>query len=120
VMLRSTLDAAFEVPAPIRAIDLDLAATANELEAATERVTATLAEPYVVETADDAAARLASAQTGFVGVALLFGLVALVVGAFLVGNTLAMMVGERTRELGLLRAAGTTSRQVLGIVLRQA
>ena len=40
--------------------------------------------------------------------------------AFLVGNTLAMTVGERTRELGLLRAAGTTSRQVLGIVLRQA
>ena len=33
---------------------------------------------------------------------------------------MAMTVGERTRELGLLRAAGTTSRQVLGLVLRQA
>ena len=51
--------------------------------------------------------------------AFLFGLVAMVVGAFLVGNTLAMTVGERTREFGLLRAAGTTSRQVLGLVLRQ-
>ena len=120
VMLRATLDDAFEIPAPIRAIDLDLAADAVDLAAATERVTATLDEPFVVETADDAAVRLASAQTSFVGVAFLFGLVALVVGAFLVGNTLAMMVGERTRELGLLRAAGTTSRQVLGIVLRQA
>lgn len=120
VMLRATLDDAFEIPAPIRAVDLDLAAGDGDLAAATERVTSTLAEPFVVETADDAAARLASAQTSFVGVAFLFGLVALVVGAFLVGNTLAMMVGERTRELGLLRAAGTTSRQVLGIVLRQA
>ena len=83
-------------------------------------VTDSLDEPFVVETAEDAAARLASAQAGFVGVAFLFGLVALMVGAFLVGNTLAMTVGERTRELGLLRAAGTTSRQVLGIVLRQA
>ncbi|HEX7172255.1 MAG TPA: FtsX-like permease family protein [Candidatus Limnocylindria bacterium] len=118
ILSRATLDDAFEIPAPIRSIDLDLAG--DDPDAALERVTATLEEPFVVETADDAAARLAAAQTGFVGVALLFGLVALVVGAFLVGNTLAMTVGERTRELGLLRAAGTTSRQVLGIVLRQA
>jgi len=118
ILSRATLDDAFEIPAPIRSIDLVLAV--DDIEAAVARVTATLEEPFVVETADDAAARLAAAQTGFVGVALLFGLVALVVGAFLVGNTLAMTVGERTRELGLLRAAGTTSRQVLGIVLRQA
>ena len=118
ILSRATLDEAFEIPAPIRSIDLVLAG--DDIEAAVARVTATLEEPFVVETADDAAARLAAAQTGFVGVALLFGLVALVVGAFLVGNTLAMTVGERTRELGLLRAAGTTSRQVLGIVLRQA
>jgi len=120
VMQRATLDDAFEIPAPIRAIDLDLAAPETELAPAIDAVTATLDEPFVVETADDAAARLASAQASFTGVAFLFGLVALVVGAFLVGNTLAMTVGERTRELGLLRAAGTTSRQVLGIVLRQA
>lgn len=118
VMLRTTLDDAFEIPAPIRSIDVDLAE--GDRQAALERVTASLGEPYVIETPEEAAARLASAQADFVGVALLFGLVALVVGAFLVGNTLAMTVGERTRELGLLRAAGTTSRQVLGIVLRQA
>ena len=92
----------------------------DDPDEALDRVTASLGEPFVVETAEDAAARLASAQEAFVGVAFLFGLVALTVGAFLVGNTMAMTVGERTRELGLLRAAGTTSRQVLGIVLRQA
>lgn len=118
VMSRASLDAAFEIPAPIRYLDVDLGE--DPTDAAVDRVAASLDEPFVIETADDTAARFASAQEAFVGVALLFSLVALVVGAFMVANTLAMTVGERTRELGLLRAAGTTSRQVLGIVLRQA
>ncbi len=118
VMTRSALDSAFEVPAPIRYLDVDLGPAPDEAEIA--RVAGTLTEPFVVETPADAARRMAAAQTGFVGVTLLFGLVALIVGAFLAGNTLAMMVGERIRELGLLRAAGTTSRQVIGLVLRQA
>jgi putative ABC transport system permease protein len=118
VMSRATLDDVFEIPAPIRYLDVDLGD--DPTDAAVARVTASLGEPFVVETASEAAARFASAQEAFVGVALLFSLVALVVGAFMVGNTMAMTVGERTRELGLLRAAGTTSRQVLGIVVRQA
>lgn len=117
VVSRPTLDDSFEVPAPIRSIDLALTSTDD---ATVDAVTDALNEPFIVETPAAAAERLASAQAGFVGVALLFGLVSLVVGAFMVGNTMAMTVGERTRELGLLRAAGTTSRQVLGIVLRQA
>ena len=118
VIARSTLDTALAVPSPIRYVDLDLgdAPTAEQIDA----VEATLTEPFVAETPADVAERFASAQEGFVGIALLFGAVALVVGAFLVGNALAMTVGERARELGLLRAAGTTSRQVLGIVVRQA
>ncbi|HEU5325142.1 MAG TPA: FtsX-like permease family protein [Candidatus Limnocylindria bacterium] len=118
VLARSTLDDSFAVPAPVRAVDVDLGE--NPTSAEIDRLTALLDEPYVVETPEDAARGVAGAQTAFGQVALLFGLVALVVGAFLVGNTLAMTVSERTRELGLLRAAGTTSRQVLGIVLRQA
>ena len=118
VISRTTLDGSFEVPAPIRYVDLDLGD--GDVSAAMSRVTEGLEEPFIVETAADAAERFASAQASFGTVAFLFGLVAMVVGAFLVGNTLAMTVGERTRELGLLRAAGTTSRQVLGLVLRQA
>ena len=118
VVSRTTLDESFEVPAPIRYLDVDLADGA-EAQARSAVITA-MTEAYVLETADDAAARLAAAQASFTGIAFVLGLVALVVGAFLVGNTLAMTVGERTRELGLLRAAGTTSRQVLGIVVRQA
>ena len=44
---------------------------------------------------------------------------ALAVGSFLVANTLAMTLSERTREIGLLRAAGMTQRQVLNLFLRQ-
>jgi len=118
VIARTTLDESFLVPAPIRYLDLDL--DDEDPEAALARVRAAITEPYLLETADDAASRLAAAQASFTGIAFVLGLVALVVGAFLVGNTLAMTVGERTRELGLLRAAGTTSRQVLCIILRQA
>ena len=118
IVSRATLDAAFEVPSPIRYIDVDLGADPTPEQVG--QVEAAMSEPFVLETSEDAAVQFASAQEGFVGIAFLFGLVSLVVGAFLVGNTMAMTVGERTRELGLLRAAGTTSRQVLGLVLRQA
>ncbi len=119
VVSRSTLDDSFEVPAPIRYLDLDLGSSAGQIATALDMVRDEIDEPYIVETAEDAAERFAAAQASFGDVAFLFGLVAMVVGAFLVGNTLAMTVGERTREFGLLRAAGTTSRQVLGIVMRQ-
>ncbi|MCV0404411.1 MAG: ABC transporter permease [Chloroflexi bacterium] len=119
VVSRSTLDESFTVPAPIRYLDLDLGQEPDEIAAGLEIVRGQLEEPFIVETAADASERLASAQASFGAVAFLFGLVAMVVGAFLVGNTLAMSVGERTREFGLLRAAGTTSRQVIGLVLRQ-
>src|SRR5688500_7615329 len=118
VISRTTLDESFEVPSPIRYVDLDLGE--GDISAALSRVTDGLDEPFIVETAADAAERFASAQASFASVAFLFGLVAMVVGGFLFGNTLAMTVGERPRELGLLRAAGTTSRQVLRLVLRQA
>jgi putative ABC transport system permease protein len=118
VASRETLDEAFQVPSPIRYIDLDLGE--DPTRAQIEQVTSTLDEPFVAEAPADVAARFAPARDAFIGTAFLFGFVSLVVGAFLVGNTLAMTVGERTRELGLLRAAGTTSRQVVGLVVRQA
>ena len=114
---RSYLAEAFARPPAVRYVDLELAAgRADEVEAA---LAGALTEPFVVETVADAERQLARAQAGFAGLAFLFGLVALAVGAFLVANTMAMTLSERTREIGLLRAAGTTSRQVLGIFLRQ-
>jgi putative ABC transport system permease protein len=117
VMERSFLGEAFEVPVPVRYVDLQVAdGREADVQSALD---ATMTEPFVVETLADAERQLGRAQAGFSGLAFLFGLVSLAVGAFLVANTLAMTVTERTREIGLLRAAGTTSRQVLGLFLRQ-
>ncbi|HET9879621.1 MAG TPA: FtsX-like permease family protein [Candidatus Limnocylindria bacterium] len=114
---RSLLDASLANPTPVLAVDVVIGPGREaEVQAALD---AQLREPFVVETAADAQARFAAAQTAFAPIAFLFGLVALVVGAFLVANTLAMTLAERTREIGLLRAAGTTGRQVLGLFARQ-
>lgn len=124
VLPRSTLATAFAGSgattggAPITSVDLVIPET-SQTEVLRELDTS-LNEPFVVETVSDAASQLARAQNGFAGIAFLFGLVALAVGGFLVANTMVMTLSERTREVGLLRAAGTTARQVLGIFGRQA
>ncbi|MFE6055659.1 ABC transporter permease [Kitasatospora sp. NPDC056446] len=53
------------------------------------------------------------AMLGFAGVSL-------VVGGFLIINTFSMLVAQRTREIGLLRAVGGSRRQVNGSVLVEA
>jgi putative ABC transport system permease protein len=117
VINRATLNDAFDTPAPVSYVDLVLfEGHRTEVEDALDRE---MTEPFIVETVADAQLQLGRAQQGFAGIAFLFGLVALVVGSFLVANTLAMTLTEQTREIGLLRAAGLTSRQVLGLFLRQ-
>ncbi|MFR9724830.1 FtsX-like permease family protein [Streptomyces sp. MS19] len=50
---------------------------------------------------------------GFAGIALL-------VGIFLIVNTFSMLVAQRTREIGLLRALGSSRRQINRSVLTEA
>lgn len=117
VLGHNTLNAAFEISTPVTAMDLAIGEDRmDDVQAGLDRV---LHEPFVVETVADAAAAFERAQAGFAGIAFLLALVALSAGAFLVANTLAMTLSERTREIGLLRAAGATGGQVRGLVLRQ-
>jgi putative ABC transport system permease protein len=117
VINRTTLNDAFDVPAPVSYVDLVVVeGRAADVQSALDRE---MTEPFIVETVADEQLSLGRAQQGFAGIAFLFGLVALVVGSFLVANTLAMTLSEQTREIGLLRAAGLTSRQVMGLFLRQ-
>lgn len=50
---------------------------------------------------------------------LVFGFVALFVGAFSIFNSFSITVAQRTHELGLLRAMGASRRQVLGSVVAE-
>lgn len=118
VMGRETLDSAFDAAAPIRNVDLDVElGSERQVEAALD---ASMTEPFVIETVADAQAQIGRAQGGFVGLAFLFGIIALLVGAFLVANTMSMTLRERMREIGLLRAAGMTARQGMALFGRQA
>ena len=77
-------------------------------------------QPYLLAQTTDLADSLRSEMADFRGALLLVAAVVLFAGAFLIFNTLSMTVAELTREVGLLRAAGTTRAQVMGLVLLQA
>lgn len=60
-------------------------------------------------------------QLQFFNVALLaFALIALFVGSFIIFNTFSIIVAQRTREIGLLRAMGASRRQITISVLSEA
>src|SRR3954452_5139644 len=51
---------------------------------------------------------------------LIFGVVALLVGSFIIFNTFSIIIAQRSRELALLRAIGAAQGQVFGSVLFEA
>jgi putative ABC transport system permease protein len=68
------------------------------------------------ETTDEIEQGLGFFRTGL----LVFAFVSLFVGAFIIFNTFNIIVSQRTRELGLLRALGASRRQVQTSVLTEA
>ncbi|MDO5033008.1 ABC transporter permease [Corynebacterium sp.] len=49
-----------------------------------------------------------------------FGLIALLVGTFIIANTFSMIVAQRTKEFALLRALGASRRQITRSVLTES
>ncbi|MBW5420483.1 FtsX-like permease family protein [Streptomyces sp. BG9H] len=88
------------------------------------RIAAAVGGGYDLQTADEQAESAASSLGGFLDVIkyvmLGFAGVAVLVGIFLIVNTFSMLVAQRTRELGLLRALGADRRQVRRSVLIEA
>ncbi|MEU6805713.1 ABC transporter permease [Streptomyces neyagawaensis] len=90
-----------------------------------ERIAAALGPgTYEYQTADEQADSAAASLGGFLDVIkyvmLGFAGIATLVGVFLIVNTFSMLIAQRTRELGLLRALGADRRQVRRSVLIEA
>jgi putative ABC transport system permease protein len=79
-----------------------------------------VSQPYVLSTPQDIAGSLRSSTADFQATTALIAAIALFAGAFLIFNTLSMTVIEQVRDVGLLRAAGATRRQVTRFMLSQA
>ncbi|MFF8642873.1 ABC transporter permease [Streptomyces sp. NPDC015345] len=88
------------------------------------RIAAEVGGGYELETADEQAESAAASLGGFLDVIkyvmLGFAGVAVLVGIFLIVNTFSMLIAQRTRELGLLRALGADRKQVRRSVLFEA
>jgi putative ABC transport system permease protein len=90
-----------------------------------QRVSAELGSTaYDLKTAEEQAESAAAQLGGFLDVIkyvmLGFAGIAVLVGIFLIVNTFSMLIAQRTRELGLLRALGADRRQVRRSVLTEA
>ncbi|MFE3264883.1 FtsX-like permease family protein [Streptomyces sp. NPDC059215] len=90
-----------------------------------QRVAAELgSKKYDLKTAEEQAKDAAAQLGGFLDVIkyvmLGFAGIAVLVGVFLIVNTFSMLIAQRTRELGLLRALGADRRQVRRSVLTEA
>ncbi len=90
----------------------------------TDRIAAILPSDMKVKTGDQVrkdAENAVQTALSFVNYFLLaFGLIALLVGTFIIYNTFSMIVAQRLRELALLRAIGASRRQVSRSVLFEA
>jgi putative ABC transport system permease protein len=130
-LLGATL-AAFEVDTAQRVFDKEGQFDAIEVAvedgasvaAVRDQINGLVPEGVEVATGQAVADEQASAiqqALGFFNTALLvFAIVALFVGAFVIFNTFSITVAQRTREFALLRALGATGRQVMTSVLAEA
>lgn len=71
----------------------------------------------VVEESEDAMAQFLDVIKTFL---LVFALIAVIVGAFIIVNTFSILVAQRSKESALLRALGASRRQVTNAVLAEA
>ncbi|WP_350274912.1 FtsX-like permease family protein [Kribbella sp. HUAS MG21] len=83
-----------------------------------------LPEATQVRTADEQAAEDAAGTTEFLNFLktflLVFAAIALFVGSFVIANSLAITIAQRTREFATLRTLGASRRQVLGSVVLES
>ncbi|MDQ5817306.1 MAG: ABC transporter permease [Actinomycetota bacterium] len=110
---------AFDKPAKISSIAVE-AVEGSSVSDLRKRLDRGLGEGLQVERSETRTQEIGSQLQGFRISLLFFAGTALFVGAFLVFNALSMTVLERTRELGMLRALGSTRGMIARSVIVEA
>src|ERR1700710_263195 len=110
---------------PGKITDLDVQAQAGVTQPEVERrINADVGRSVLVRTGTEDSAQESkdlSQILSYLTIALLvFGLIALLVGAFVIFNTFSMTVAQRTREFGMLRTIGASRKQILQAVVLEA
>jgi putative ABC transport system permease protein len=101
-------------------IDLRLARGTTPGLVSSALADAITADPYLLSGPADLRASMRASTADVRSMLSMIAAVALFAGCVLVFNTLSLTVVERSREVGLLRAAGAASGQVVGFVLAGA
>ncbi|MGB3683528.1 MAG: ABC transporter permease [Rubrobacteraceae bacterium] len=109
----------FDSPGEISGISVE-AASEDSVAPLRERLDGKLGGGFQVERSSTRTDQVSSQLQGFQISLLFFAGTALFVGAFLVFNALSMTVLERTRELGMLRALGSTRAMIARSVIIEA
>ncbi|HEY8216848.1 MAG TPA: ABC transporter permease [Acidimicrobiia bacterium] len=119
----ATAQRVFDAPGLIDAVNV-VAKPGVDHDALVERIRRRLGTGFEVSTASEFAADRSSQFSDFFALLtqllLGFAAIGLVVGGFIIFNTFAILVAQRTRELGLLRAMGARGRQVVVAVIVEA
>lgn len=121
---KATAQKLFAAPGHYSGMDLTAAPGTDQFELA-NRVGAVLPADRAEATtataqADQQSVFIAGKTKSFERLPLLFAVVSLFIGTFLIVNTFTMLVAHRSREIALLRAIGATRRQVVRSVLAEA
>ena len=109
----------FEKPGKISGIAVE-AVEGSSVSDLRDRLDRGLGEGLQAERSERRTAEIGSQLQGFRISLLFFAGTALFVGAFLVFNALSMTILERTRELGMLRALGSTRAMIARSVVLEA
>jgi putative ABC transport system permease protein len=108
----------FNLPGQINVMDALDQLGANSGEVADEAL-ARLGSPFRLGLPGSSIALYASIQLG-VAAFNLFGILALIMGGFIIFNTFRTVVTERRRDIGMLRALGATRGMITGLFLTES